>query len=389
LNLLGSSRHCEFAQRDFDRLKPFGIQTVRTAICWPFIEETPGRYNFESVHKLLDAAEAADVELLFDVLHFGWPDHIDVFAATFPQQFAAFTFHFARLLRARVAGVKFVTPVNEISYLSWAGGDKAAIAPHAVNRGAELKRNLIRAAVASSEVLLNELPDVRLVATEPAIHIVGNPDIPGDVEESAAYTLAQFEAWDMLSGRLAPELGGKPEYLDVIGVNFYERNVWLNNSTWIPRTDPSYRHFHQMLQDNWTHYRRPMFVAETGTEDDRRAGWFDYVCDEVELSRTLGIPVHGICIYPIVNHPGWDDDRHCYSGLFDYADDEGNREIYQPLADAILRRQSGLLQRSKEKAHAQELRRPDLFLTPPLGVRVSATATFDEPLRSGAQGLLL
>ena len=389
LNLLESSRHYEFALRDFERLKSFRIQTVRTAICWPFIEESPGEYNFASVHKLLDAAAAADVELLFDVLHFGWPDHIDVFATAFPQQFAAFTLQFARLLRARGPEVKFVTPVNEISYLSWAGGEKAAIAPHAISRGAELKRNLIRAAVASSEVLLNELPGVRLVATEPAIHIVGNSDIPGDVEESAAYTLAQFEAWDMLTGRFAPELGGKPEYLDVIGVNFYERNVWLHNSTWIPRTDPRYRHFHQILQDNWTRYRRPMFVAETGTEDDRRAGWFDYVCDEVEVARTLGVPVHGICLYPVVNHPGWDDDRHCHSGLFDYADDEGNRETYQPLADVILRRQFGSLQRSKEKAHAQEVRRPDLFLTSPLGFCVSAPATFDEPLCSRPPGLLL
>jgi hypothetical protein len=42
--------------------------------------------------------------------------------------------------------------------------------------------------------------------------------------------------------------------------------------------------------------------------------------------------VHGICLYPIVNHPGWDDDRHCYNGLWDYPDAHGAREIYEPLA---------------------------------------------------------
>ena len=37
-----------------------------------------------------------------------------------------------------------------------------------------------------------------------------------------------FEAWDMLSGRVQPELGGDERYLDVIGVNYYDRNQWWN-----------------------------------------------------------------------------------------------------------------------------------------------------------------
>jgi hypothetical protein len=381
LNLLESSRHNQFAREEFRRIKAFGIGTVRTAVCWPFIEETPDSYNFTAVTNLIDAACDAGVQLVFDVLHFGWPDHIDVFASSFPQHFATFTARFARVLKSRDPGLNIVAPVNEISFLSWAGGDKAAMSPHAINRGPELKRNLIRAAVASSEVLLNELPAVRLIAPEPAIHIVGNPDIPGDIEESAAYTLAQFEAWDMLSGRIAPELGGRPEYLDVIGINFYERNVWLHNSTWIPRTDPRYRHFHKILQDIWSRYRRPMFIAETGTEDDRRAGWFNYICDEVELAQRIGIPIHGICLYPILNHPGWDDDRHCHSGLFDYADAGGRRAVHQPLADAILQRQSIFTKRYEDQTDAHELRRPDLLFTSPMGIRVSTTATLDEPLR--------
>ena len=48
-----------------------------------------------------------------------------------------------------------------------------------------------------------------------------------------------------------------------------------------------------------------------------------------------GVPVDGVCLYPIVNHSGWDDDRHCYNGLWDYCDEKGDREIYQPLADEL------------------------------------------------------
>jgi hypothetical protein len=40
-------------------------------------------------------------------------------------------------------------------------------------------------------------------------------------------------------------------------------------------------------------------------------------------------------VYPIGNHPGWDDDRHSYNGMFDYADADGVRAVYQPLADEM------------------------------------------------------
>jgi hypothetical protein len=356
------------------------METVRTAICWPFVEETPGSYDFCCAAKLLDAAQEADVQLVFDILHFGWPDHIDVFSPDFPQRLSELTFHFANFLKARGIQHAALAPVNEISYVSWAGGDKAAIAPHCIGRGHEFKKNLIRASIASTNVLRKELPAVRLIAPEPAIHIVGNPDIAGDVEEAVAYTLAQFESWDMLTGRLAPELGGKPEYLDIIGVNFYERNEWVHNSTWIPNTDPRYRHLHQILQDVWDRYGRPMFLAETGTEDERRADWFRYVCDEVELALTNGIPVLGICLYPILNHEGWDDGRHCHNGLFDYADNEGNREVYQPLADAIRAAQTKFSKRSKDNTDDDEVSRPGLLFPSSMGVRVPAPSTSDESL---------
>jgi hypothetical protein len=58
---------------------------------------------------------------------------------------------------------------------------------------------------------------------------------------------------------------------------------------------------------------------------------------EVQAALQNGIPVHGICLYPILNHPGWVDDRHCHNTLWDYRDKHGRRESYAPLA-AELRR---------------------------------------------------
>ena len=78
-----------------------------------------------------------------------------------------------------------------------------------------------------------------------------------------------------------------------------------------------------------------MIIAETGIEDERRPEWFTYIAGETKAARELKVPLNGLCLYPIVNHPGWEDSRHCHNGLWDYADDSGSRNIYEPLADAI------------------------------------------------------
>src|ERR1700744_4046161 len=117
-----------------------------------------------------------------------------------------------------------------------------------------------------------------------------------------------FEAWDMLLGGRGAELGGREEYVDIIGVNFYDRNEWWNFDGTIHRNDPENRPFHLILREVYQRYDRPVFVAETGTENDARPGWFAYIASEVGCARELGVPVQGICLYPILNHPGWDDD---------------------------------------------------------------------------------
>ena len=386
LDLLRATRHEYFAKRDYERLRAFGIETARIGARWHLIEHAPHEYNFESLAVFFDAACESGIELILDLLHFGWPDFVDPFSSSFPKHFGRFVRAVTRYVKARGGCCSMFVPVNEISFLSWAGGEVGAINPYAVGRGLELKRNLVRAAAVASEILLNELNRVRLVSAEPLIHIIGNPAVPGDETEAENYRISQFEAWDMLSGSSAPELGGRPEYLDILGANFYDRNEWVHNSSTLERNDPRYRPFSRILEEVWKRYRRPIFVSETGTEDDARAEWFNYVCEEVVAAHRLGIPVHGICIYPILNHPGWDDDRHCCNGLFDYADESGNRDTYWPLAHAILNQQHRL-QRSYQVTHDAEQHRSDLFIPSAMGLCVSAATTSDEPLCTDAENV--
>ncbi|MBV9296009.1 MAG: hypothetical protein JO145_10590, partial [Acidobacteriaceae bacterium] len=380
LDLLRATQHDSFAVADYRRLHRFGISTIRTAARWHLIEQAPDEYDFESLTILLEAASETGSEIILDLLHFGWPDHIDIFDSSFVTKFGRFVRALTRVVKRWRDTCTMFAPVNEISFLSWAGGDAGAINPHEQGRDHELKRILVRAATTASEILLNELDRIRLVSPEPVIHIVGNPDLPGDDAEAELYRAAQFQAWDMLCGRMAPELGGRPEYLDIIGTNFYERNEWVHNTrSALSRTDARYRPFHKILSEVWQRYQRPLFVSETGTENDSRADWFNYICDEVITAHSLGIPVHGICLYPIVNHPGWEDDRYCCNGLFDYADASGNRGLYWPLAHAILDQQPKL-QRSYQQTHDLEQRRPDLSISSEVEFCIPTSSTPNEPV---------
>jgi hypothetical protein len=354
LDLLAATEHDRFAFADYRRLRELGITTVREGIRWHLIEQQRHRYNFGSELPLLDAGLEAGVEQIFDLFHFGWPDHLNVFSADFVSSFAELAFEWARLLRSRGVNRPFVAPCNEISFFSWAGGDQAYLNPFEQGRGSELKRQMVKAAVSAAQVLINGLPGVTLLWPEPVIHIAGDPNKPGDDEDAERYRLSMFEVWDMISGQVWPELEGRAEFLQVIGVNFYDRNEWVNHGRTLKPPDAEYKPFSRILEEVWNRYRLPIFVSETGTEDDERAAWLALIAREVRTAIRLGVPVHAICLYPIVNHPGWDDDRHCYNGLLDYPYAEGYRRIYEPLAAEIANQQRLFTQLEKEQeSHEQ------------------------------------
>jgi beta-glucosidase/6-phospho-beta-glucosidase/beta-galactosidase len=336
---VASTRHDTFVSLDYQRVRAVGFATVREGLRWHLIDASGHSPDFSTVRPFLAASKAAGVEVIWDLLHFGWPDRLDIFSRDWVTALSDFALSFASLLAAEGILSPFIVPINEVSFWAWAGGDAEYLNPFQMNRGQQLKRQLVSGWVAASKAVRSVLPNATIVSAEPVIHIVGDPQKPGDAEQAEAYRCSMFEAWDMMTGKSQPELGGGESLLDVIGVNFYDRNQWRNFGSTIHRGDPDYRPFSEILVEVYERYKRPVFVSETGTENTNRPAWLAYILQDVRTAMSLGVPVEGVCLYPILNHPGWDDDRHCENGLWDYASETGHREMYQPLGDEIRRQQ--------------------------------------------------
>lgn len=339
LDLIAATKHDIYIREDYLRLQQLGIQTVREGIRWHLIERTPGQYDFSSVLPLLRAACEMDMQVIWDLCHYGYPDDLDIFSLEFLRRYQKFVLAFARRVHEETDDVPYYCPVNEISFFSWAGGEGGHLNPYAFGRSFELKQQLVRAAIEGTEAVWSVDPRARIVHTDPVIHIIPHPSRPHERAEAEGYRTAQYQGWDMLSGRLCPELGGSERYLDIIGANFYPNNEWVYRGPMIKRTQPQYKPLRRILREVYERYRRPMFVSETSTENRDRAPWLRYVAEEVFSAIEDGVPLHGICWYPIVNHPGWVDDRHCHNGLWDYCDEQGERALYVPLAEELARQQ--------------------------------------------------
>lgn len=335
LDLLAATGHDRWAAEDYAALQRHGIRTVRDGLRWHLIERLPGEYDWSSVLPQLRAANACGTQVIWDLCHYGWPEGLDIWRPRFVERFARFAAAAARLVREESDAVPFYAPINEISFWAWAGGDHARFNPMGEGRGAELKQQLVRASIAAIDAVREVDPRARFVQVDPAIHISASSIRPGPQREAENARQAQFEAWDMLCGKAWPGLGGKPEYLDIVGINYYADNQWYLGGPTIERGHADYRPFQGILAEIHQRYGRPLLVAETGAEGELRGEWLRYVSEQVGIALQRGVPIEGICLYPVLDYPGWDDDRHCPTGLLGFADAQGRREEHAGLADEL------------------------------------------------------
>ncbi|WP_426230518.1 glycosyltransferase [Pararhizobium sp. DWP3-4] len=335
LDVIAATGHDVYAASDYSQLARHSIRTVRDGLRWHLIETSAGEYDWSSFLPMLKAANETGTQVIWDLLHYGWPDDVDVWSPNFIARFAHFAGAAARVVRDNSDAVPFYSPVNEISFFSWGGGDAGYLNPFANGRGFELKVQLARGSVAAMEAVLAVDPRARFVHCDPVINVVTDPARQWERRVAEGHRQSQYQGWDLIAGRMWPQIGGAEKYLDIVGVNYYHNNQWIHGGPPIDMDHPLYKPLRTILIETYARYGKPVFIAETGIEAERRASWITYVYAEVRAAMKAGVPIEGICLYPIISHLGWDDERPCDNGLLSAQFEKSGRQEYEPLARAL------------------------------------------------------
>ncbi|CAN5130193.1 hypothetical protein BH11BAC6_BH11BAC6_01480 [soil metagenome] len=345
VDLLSASGHLRFIDEDYKRLKQFNISTVREGIRWSQVETTPYQYNWTPVASMIEAGIRNNIQQVWDLCHFGYPDDLTPLHPMFARRFAALCRAFVKFYRTlNEDGTLIITPINEVSFISWLGGDARGTSPYCVGQGWEVKYRLMKAYIEGVQAIKETDSSVKILTTEPLVNVV--PPLNADlwqVEEAARQHEHQFQVLDILCGRTCPELNGRPEYIDMLGFNYYYNNQWITDNheflVWkdMPK-DFRWKPLNYLLSEAYKRYQIPIVLTETSHPKEDRPLWITTIARECAAVIEAGVPLYGICLYPIIDRPDWDnpDDWH-QSGLWDIQDTQSlQRVLHQPSADALL-----------------------------------------------------
>lgn len=349
-DLVDETQHRQHAMEDYRMLRDLGIGVAREGIPWPLVDRK-GCYDFSSIQPMVDAIRETKVVPIWDLCHYGYPDDLDPFSDRFVERFASYCRAAAEHLSTQLPGPWFFTPINEITFFSFCGGEWGWIAPYCSTRAERerLRIALCRATIAGVHALRVVLPDARMVHVDPLVQVVAPRDRPDLADEAAHEThIDTFLAWDILCGLEHRELGGSPDILDIIGANNYSFGQMEYRAQGphqaLDPGHPGIEPLCRLLQRIWERYRRPMVIAETSGMGHGRAEWLRDVMEESLAAVNLGMDLHGICLFPAVDMPDWHTGNWLHNGICDLVLENGRlrRIPYQPYIDELRRWQREL-----------------------------------------------
>ena len=307
VNLLRETQHDLRVEDDYRMLSAIGIRTVREGICWSAVDNDDGTFDFSEVRYRMDAAEKYGIQQIWDLCHFGYPDGIFPTHPLFTKRFGALCAAFAEFHKAFSRQPLFVVPINEISFLSWHSGDVRGTVPFAVNSGWDIKYHLCKAAITGIKILKEADPSCTVILVEPLIRV--HQAFECDAEVVRDLNEHQFQAMDIIAGRICPELGGDESLLEILGFNYYWNSEWehrVGPLEW-PETIYKRTRISKLLKVAADRYQKPIFLSETGHFGTGRIEWLNEVVHECQSALENGVDLLGICIYPVTDRPDWDD----------------------------------------------------------------------------------
>ena len=323
-DLCEETQHRVHADEDYRMLRPLGISVAREGIPWPLVDRG-GSYDFSYIEPFLQAQRRHQILPIWDLCHYGYPDHLDPYSDDFAGRFAAY----ARAAAEHVAlhahhGPLFFTPMNEITFFGYMAGEWGWAAPFGKDRETRRKLTLAmcKADIEGVKAIRRVVPDARMIHIDPLIHVVPPRDRP-DLAEAAHRESCDdaYFAFDVIGGLRHPELGGSPEILDIVGFNNYS----FGQMEYRPEGphaalepgDPRIRPLCDLIEEGAKRYGRPVIVAETSGLEGGRDDWLNDVVMESLAAVNRGVDLHGICMFPAVDMPNWHNGKWLNNGIAD------------------------------------------------------------------------
>ena len=349
-NLVDETRHAQHVAEDYALLRRLGIAVAREGIPWPLVDRA-GCYDFSALDPFIAAMNHNQILPIWDLCHYGYPDDTDPFAPEFVERFAAYARAAAEYVIPRVRGPHFFTPINEITFFGFMGGEWGWTAPF---RKTEAERHALRYSLCAADIAavraIREVESAaRMVHIDPLILVVAPKDRPDLADEAERETREDtFYAWDVIAGRRHPELGGAPEVLDIVGVNCYsfgqmEFREQGPHASLEPH-DERIRPLGDLLAYAWERYRRPMIIGETSGLGEGRPSWLQDIVEESLAAVRRGMDLHGVCLFPAVDMPNWHTGEWLHNGICDLVEEAGDlkRVPYEPYVAELRRWQQRL-----------------------------------------------
>ena len=285
-------RHDEFLDTDYQLLADTKFVGVRDAARWYVSHPAPNQFDWSWLDHVVAAAEKHSLKLYLDLWHYGFPDWLDLMSDEAPFHFA----EFARQIALRYPSLQYYCICNEPSLMVERAGRQGRWRPFLKGRdgAVAVRRQMCKAIILASQVVLQIKPDAVLVVPEPW---------HATYERSEN---SQAEILDTLMGLRHPELGGSPELVTVVGLNHYR------DSTLPP--------FHKLIER--AHQRwpdKPLWLTETSGPPRgwRQAEWFWWMMAEVRLAQMSGIDLPVFTWAPTISMYDWvHEEKQLHNGIW-------------------------------------------------------------------------
>ncbi|WP_207534750.1 family 1 glycosylhydrolase [Desertivirga arenae] len=349
-NLIAETQHDQFLKEDYGLLHRLGIAVSREGIPWPLVDRA-GYFDFSMLDPVIEVLNEYKISPIWDLCHYGYPDNLDPFSESFCERFEEYCKAATKYISERLNTTSYFTPINEITFFSYAGGEWGWIAPHKKTREDRfsLRKNLCKAAIMAAKAIREVMPEARMVHMDPLVQVVAPLDRP-ELKAAAAFeTYADtFVAWDILCGKLHPEFGGSPEILDIVGLNNYSfgQMEFRENGPHqaLDPQDDRIVSLCELIHFAWQRYKRPVIISETSGMKDGRDAWLKDVMEESLAAVDLGIDLQGVCLFPAVDMQDWHTGEWLNNGICDLVNENGRlkRVPYEPYIQEIRRWQKEL-----------------------------------------------